>query len=100
MTEWVCVCGHGTGRCVIIEQVPVPAMKTWAKGAYMGQEFAVNNIVSFLWLFAIHDDKGAGSRAMLCDPEIVKSQNTMKLDMNQTKAMLDIQALLSDSITC
>jgi len=26
-------------------------MKTWAKGVYMGQEFAVNNIVRFM---AVH----------------------------------------------
>jgi len=46
-TEWVGVCGQGTGRSVIISRVPIPAMKIWAKGVYMPQEFAVNNIVGF-----------------------------------------------------
>jgi len=61
--EWVGVCGQGTGRCVITQRVPIPAMKTWAKCVYMGQEFAINNIVHFYGSesrFAIPDDPGAG----------------------------------------
>jgi len=27
-----------------MQQVPVPAIKTWAKCVYMGQNFAVNNM--------------------------------------------------------
>jgi len=51
------------------------AMKTWAKCVYMGQEFAVNNIVRFYGSesqFAIHDDPSLGSRSNVRDPKIVK----------------------------
>jgi len=55
-------------------------MKKLAKGVYMGQEFAVNNIVRFFGSesrFAIHNDLGAGSRSTIIrDPKIVTSLTT------------------------
>jgi len=57
--------------------VPVEAMKTYAKGVYMVQEFAVNNIVCFYSSesrFAIHDDPGAGLQSMVCDSKMVTLQ--------------------------
>jgi len=51
-------------------------MKTWVEVVYMGQEFAVNNIVYVYGSesrFAIHDDPGAGSRSTIRDPKIVTS---------------------------
>jgi len=74
VTEWVGVCG--TGRCVIIQRVPVLAVKIWVKGVYMGQEFAVNNIVCFYGTksrFTIYDDPGVGLRSTIRDPKIVTS---------------------------
>jgi len=53
-TESVGVCGQGTGQ-----------MKTWAKGVYMGQEYAVDDIVCFYGSesrFAMPDDPGATIR--------------------------------------
>jgi len=52
------------------------AMKTWAKCVYMGQEFAVNNIIRSYGSesqFAINDDRGARLRSTICDPKIITS---------------------------
>jgi len=42
-------------------------MKTWVKGVYIVQEFAVINIMRFYGSesrFAIHDDRGAGNKKL------------------------------------
>jgi len=43
--------GHRALRYYL--SVPVRAMKTWVKGVYVGQEFAVNNI--FVFIAVNHD---------------------------------------------
>jgi len=58
LVNTLCLISARTLKYNFTEQ-PVPEIKTWAQGVYMGQEFAVNNTVRFYGSesrFAIHDD--------------------------------------------
>jgi len=64
--DWWVYVARAQGVALLLNECRVWAMKTWAKGVYIGQEFAVNNIVRFM---AVNRDLWSMTiRVPDCDP--------------------------------